>query len=76
MISNYTPINKYKLSKEGRKIFDEIEEYIKEHGMKIKSKRHTVTKKQYALLLDGVAAVYRNDESLQYGDFSIVRINK
>lgn len=72
----YTPINRHKLSAEGRKVFDMVERYIRE-CLKINTTTRyiTLSPNQYNLLLEGVNSTfikYEND-GLPFGDFIIVR---
>lgn len=72
----YTPINRHKLSAEGKKVFDMTERYIKE-CLKINATTRyiTVSPNQYALLLDGLNPTYVKYEKdgIPFGDFIIVR---
>ena len=67
----YTPLNKYKLTQEGRKIFDDIE---KMKASNVKTVR--LYPKQYDLLLRGVSLSERESCSccIKHEDITIFRI--
>lgn len=70
-----TPINRFKLSSEGKKIFDMVDYYANQIIIiKSKAKRIPVTSRQYALLLEGTPELYHKYDGIPYGEFFIVRI--
>jgi hypothetical protein len=72
----YTPINRHKLSAEGRKVFDMVERYIVDCSKINATTRHiTLSPNQYNLLIDGLNPTYLKyvDEGIPFGEFIIVR---
>jgi len=72
----YTPINRHKLSAEGKKVFDMVERYIKECNKINATTRHiTLSPNQYLLLREGLNSTYLNYENdgIPFGNFIIGR---
>jgi len=72
----YTPINRHKLSAEGRKVFDMIEENIRKmRNFNATVKNIRLSGRQYDSLLEGTPAMYHNhDDGIPFGDFKIGRV--
>lgn len=72
----YTPINFYKLSREGKLVYAMVERYIKNSKkLNVTSKRIHLTPKQYEHLLKGMLVSQRNmDDAIPFGEFTLVRI--
>jgi hypothetical protein len=69
----HTPINRFKLSTEGKKVFDMVERYAREIVNINSPTRHIrVSLRDYMLLLEGTPQIYHKYDSIPYGDFSIV----
>jgi hypothetical protein len=71
----HTPINRFKLSAEGRKAFDMVERYAREIiNINAATRFISISSRDYSLLLDGTPQVYHKYDSIPYGDFLIVRV--
>lgn len=74
----HTPINKYKLNKKGREVYDKVESYIKniKHPIFFRAKIGTVEldSKEFDLLLEGMSSTERHYYKHEIPNFMGVKI--
>jgi hypothetical protein len=71
----YTPINYYKLSKEGKRVYEMVERYIVDISKyRVTSKTIHLTPNQFEHLLEGIPGKFSCSDGIPFGEFILWRI--